>query len=58
MNYLEDLAGKTIASINPMYAGEGGAYLIKVTFTDNTVLRIDRGNTQEHWLEWKIKEGN
>ena len=54
MNGLEGVKGKTVKTIEPVYTGYD-LYMIKIEFTDGTVLEIDREHTEDHYLEYLIK---
>ncbi|WP_165352561.1 hypothetical protein [Bacillus infantis] len=54
MKYIEDLAGKTLESIQPLYSG-GNPYMIEIKFTDSTVLNINIAHNVERYLQWKIE---
>lgn len=56
MKYIEDLAGKTVAKMIPLYDGIGNPYMVEMIFTDATVLKIDIAHDTERYLEWKIEE--
>lgn len=54
MNELEEVKGKTVKAIEPIYSGND-IYMIKIEFTDGTVLEIDREHTEDHYLQHRIK---
>lgn len=51
---IEELKGKTIADIRPIFCSDG-CYMVEVIFTDATVLKIEREHSMEHFLEWRIE---
>lgn len=54
MKYIEDLLGETISNIKPLCNNEG-VYELEITFTNNTVLKIDINQGVNSYLNWSIE---
>jgi hypothetical protein len=53
--YIEDLEGKTITTIRPIY-NDSGVYMLEFIFTDATVLKVDINRGVDCYLDWKIED--
>jgi hypothetical protein len=54
IRYIEELEGKTIGVIRPIY-NDSGVYMLEFIFTDSTVLKVEMTRGVDSYLDWKIE---